>query len=99
MKRTSGRSAHRETERQAKVEMMSLKLNIELKCKDCNFDHLNPGTALEQIAVCSVISCPLHPVRPLPRGCRRNGVIDPVKIARIDEKLRDMDRERAKNGR
>ena len=38
---------------------------IDLKCKDCVYDPYGEGTWRQQTRACTVISCPLHPVRPL----------------------------------
>jgi len=45
--------------------MASLKKCIEQKCKDCTYDHTQPGTWREQIENCTVKSCALWPVRPM----------------------------------
>jgi len=41
---------------------------IDLMCKDCNYDPLDKGTWLHQVASCTSKSCPLYPYRPVPRG-------------------------------
>lgn len=45
--------------------MASLKKAIEQKCKDCTYDQAAPGTWREQVELCRVTSCALHPVRPM----------------------------------
>jgi len=44
---------------------MSLRKPINGKCRDCIYDHLDKGTAAQQIACCVDTDCPLHPVRPI----------------------------------
>lgn len=45
----------------------SLREAIDAKCKDCIFDECEPGRWRQQVAACTCITCPLYPVRPLPR--------------------------------
>ena len=46
---------------------MSLRGAINAKCRDCIYDpRSGGGTWREQVAQCSVISCPLWPLRPGP---------------------------------
>lgn len=78
---------------------MSYKEAVRRKCIDCGTDPLLPGTALEQIADCPCVKCDLYPVRPLPRQCRRGGVIDTAAIEAISAKLRAIDARWAKEGR
>lgn len=78
---------------------MSYKNAIRLKCIDCIHDNLAPGTALEQVADCPCFSCPLFPVRPLPRHCRKGGMIIEGAVATISAKLRAIDQRRAREGR
>lgn len=35
-------------------------------CRSCTYDPHQPGTWRQQVAACSVIACPLWPVRPAP---------------------------------
>lgn len=37
---------------------------MEAKCIDCTYWPDNPGTWRQQVATCTVTSCPLWPVRP-----------------------------------
>lgn len=37
---------------------------IELKCKDCTYDHCSLGTWRQQVTLCSVKTCPLWHLRP-----------------------------------
>jgi hypothetical protein len=48
-------------------QRLSLREAIDAKCKACIFDETEPGRWRQQVAACSVTSCPLYPVRPLPR--------------------------------
>lgn len=55
---------------------MSLRTAINLKCRDCIYDPKSGlGTWREQAAQCTVTSCPLYAVRPLPLSgpLARNG--------------------------
>jgi hypothetical protein len=46
---------------------MSLRQSINAKCRGCTYDpRSGGGTWREQVAQCSVVSCPLWPVRPAP---------------------------------
>lgn len=42
---------------------ISLRKSIDLKCKDCVYDHTEPGTWRQQIEHCTVTLCPLWEVR------------------------------------
>ncbi len=42
----------------------SLRIPINLKCKDCIYDDLNTGTWRQQVAQCTNYDCPLFEVRP-----------------------------------
>ena len=42
-----------------------LRLAIDKHCKQCVYDPCNGGTWREQVTLCTVDVCPLHPVRPL----------------------------------
>lgn len=72
---------------------------INKKCKSCGYDETAPGTFLEQIATCPVVSCALHPVRPMPRHCRVNGEPAQAAIDAIDRKIAEIDRRWAAEGR
>lgn len=39
---------------------------ITAKCRDCSYDKHSPGTWRQQVAQCTVIRCPLWPLRPMP---------------------------------
>ena len=41
---------------------------INANCKDCMYDPLAAGTWRQQVALCSVCTCPLRPYRPMPTG-------------------------------
>jgi len=41
---------------------------IDANCKDCIYDPLAAGTWRQQVALCSVCTCPLRPYRPMPTG-------------------------------
>jgi hypothetical protein len=34
-------------------------------CKDCTYDELDKGTWRQQVAACTIKTCPLHSVRPV----------------------------------
>lgn len=57
------------------------------KCKSCIYDPIARGAWREQVADCVSADCALHPVRPVPRHCVVNGVIDPAKVAEVRAKL------------
>jgi hypothetical protein len=61
---------------------MSLRSAIDQKCRDCIYDpQCGGGTWREQIAQCSVIGCPLWPVRTEPRsGPYANPPRDPLRV-------------------
>lgn len=42
-----------------------LRRSIDNHCKQCVYDPLNGGTWREQVTLCTVSVCSLHPVRPL----------------------------------
>lgn len=44
----------------------SLRGAIDSMCRACIHDPAAPGTWREQVAQCSVLDCPLWPVRPAP---------------------------------
>lgn len=44
--------------------MASLRKTINDKCKDCIYDSCGVGTWRQQVEACTVVLCPLHPVRP-----------------------------------
>lgn len=62
---------------------VSLRKAINAKCRDCSFDPLSGGgTWRAQVAQCSVIECPLWPVRPAPSGGPfANPPRDPEKVS------------------
>lgn len=64
---------------------------IRLKCKDCIYDPYWVGTYLQQIAACCSANCALHPHRPLPRQCRKNGEIDPAALAEVRRKYEELE--------
>lgn len=72
---------------------------IRIKCFDCGYDELAPGTKLEQIAACTMIDCGLYSVRPLPRHCRTRGKIEQAAVDAIVMKLEAIDRRWASEGR
>lgn len=44
---------------------MSLRKAIDMKCKDCIYDPKSGmGTWRQQVEGCTVVKCPLWPVRP-----------------------------------
>lgn len=46
---------------------LSLREAVDAKCRECIYDELEPGRWKQQVAACTATSCPLYPVRPLPR--------------------------------
>lgn len=46
--------------------MSSLRKAIDLKCRDCVYDPLEPGRWREQVENCGCADCPLYKVRPVP---------------------------------
>ena len=38
---------------------------IDNMCKDCTYDELDKGTWRQQVAACTIKTCPLHSVRPV----------------------------------
>lgn len=38
---------------------------INEMCKDCTYDELDKGTWRQQVAACTIKTCPLHSVRPV----------------------------------
>jgi hypothetical protein len=69
---------------------------IAAKCRDCIYDPLSAGTWREQVAACESGNCPLFDVRPVPRTCIVDGVIDAPAIACLRAKLAGIDRSRSK---
>lgn len=65
----------------------SMRTAIDAKCKDCIHDPYQRGNWREQIAACESSNCALHDVRPVPRACQSNGVIDYGKVQEIRVKL------------
>ena len=61
---------------------VSLRAHINAKCRDCIYDPKSgAGTWREQVAQCSVISCPLWPVRPAPNsGSHADPPRDPARL-------------------
>ena len=49
------------------MKRMSKKLRnaIDNMCKDCTYDELDKGTWRQQVAACTIKTCPLHSVRPV----------------------------------
>lgn len=52
-----------------KRQRASLRSLVNQHCKDCTYDAAfkGGGTWREQVGNCSVVSCALHPVRPMPK--------------------------------
>lgn len=51
---------------------VSLRKAIDLHCKVCTFDsQAGLGNWRQQVQGCTVMSCPLHDVRPISRGGHR----------------------------
>ena len=63
---------------------LSLRAAINGKCKDCIYDPCRGGgTWREQVAQCSAATCPLWPIRPLPRSGPWSGAsTDPATVTR-----------------
>lgn len=47
-----------------KRERTSLRKAVDENCRSCTYDSSAPGSWLQQVTLCSVTSCALHPVRP-----------------------------------
>ena len=45
--------------------MASAKKCIANMCKECIYDHTEPGSWRAQTEACTITSCPLYPVRPM----------------------------------
>jgi hypothetical protein len=43
---------------------MSFRKAININCKDCGTDSLEPGTWLQQVTLCHIKTCPFYDVRP-----------------------------------
>ena len=43
----------------------NLRKAIDNMCKDCTYDELDKGTWRQQVAACTIKTCPLHSVRPV----------------------------------
>lgn len=43
---------------------VSLRTAINAKCRECIYDPMVPGRWRQQVAACTVVRCPLWPVRP-----------------------------------
>lgn len=52
---------------------MSRQQAIKAKCIDCIYDPLDKGTNLAQIENCTMLDCPLHPYRPIPKASKPKG--------------------------
>ena len=38
---------------------------VDLNCKQCIYDPGQPGTWRQQVTLCNILNCPMHPVRPI----------------------------------
>jgi hypothetical protein len=47
---------------------MGLRPLVDAKCKQCIYDNCAPGYWRQQVAACTVQTCPLWPVRPRSKG-------------------------------
>jgi len=56
---------------------ISLRKAINDHCKTCSYDPLNGGTWRQQTEACSVKSCNLYPVRPVPKVKASTGAEQP----------------------
>ena len=45
---------------------MSLRKKIDQNCKDCTYDSACPGSWRQQVALCSIKSCPFWDIRAKP---------------------------------
>lgn len=66
----------------------SLRAGVDAWCKGCNYQPEEPGAWRQQTAACEITDCPLYPVRPVPRDCSQEGVIDEEACSAIRDKLR-----------
>ncbi len=65
---------------------------IDAKCRECIYDPLSAGTWRQQVAACPSANCALHPFRPVPTNCQRNGSVDRVATSALSQRLDDLDR-------
>lgn len=56
-------------------------------CRSCIYDPEARGTWREQVAACADGRCPLHQLRPVPRACRKDGLLVPSCIASVRDKI------------
>ena len=54
----------------------SLRKCINNHCKTCIYDPKAAGTWRQQVTLCSVIACALHPVRPVTKAPIPNSVLN-----------------------
>lgn len=56
----------------------SLRAAVDAKCRDCTYDELEVGRWRQQVAACTITSCPLHAFRTMPRcrGAAGNSQVD-----------------------
>lgn len=66
---------------------MSLRQDVNAKCRECIYDPLARGTWREQVAACCSSNCALHERRPVPRSCMAGGLIDRAAVAAVRSKL------------
>lgn len=52
--------------------MKSLRKAINDKCRSCIYDPLSGlGNWRQQVSACTIVTCPLYPVRPVSRSKRK----------------------------
>lgn len=67
---------------------------IKLKCIDCIYDEYVSGGNVQQVACCTAWDCDLFEHRPVPRDCKKDGVIDQDACNRLRRELDARDRGR-----
>lgn len=74
---------------------MTYKESCRAMCKACIYDPLSAGTDLEQIAACESSCCPLHHLRALPRGFRKDGKVNLELLASLRARIEATNTARA----
>jgi len=59
----------------------SLRKHINDHCKTCIYDYSAAGTWRQQVTLCSVKNCALHPVRPVTKAPIPESVLDYYQVA------------------
>ena len=62
-------------------QRISLRKAINDNCKNCIYDKQAAGTWLQQVTLCSVISCSIYPVRPVTKSAIPESVLNYYSVA------------------